>query len=153
MKILKIILISAAVIYAAYLGLIFYADTHRLKGARYYFPEKYAGWVCVSFNVDGAPPLPIEDGFQVIKIPANGILKTSSALRPSPTADEDFYYDEKGIRKAKGLQHGGGGTVQKKDEKIITFNFWISSGTLESDYEKYVKNRDSSIIECGPWKN
>jgi hypothetical protein len=58
MKILKIILISAAVIYAAYLGLIFYADTHRPKGARYYFPEKYAGWVCVSFNVDGAPLYP-----------------------------------------------------------------------------------------------
>jgi hypothetical protein len=88
----------------------------------------------------------------VIKIPLNGILKTSSEPRFSPTADEDFYYDEKGIRKAKELQHGGGGTVQKKDEKIITFNFWVSSGTLESDYEKYVNNRDGSIIECGPWK-
>lgn len=152
MRIIKTIIIAIAVILAAYLGVIFYADTHRPKGERYYLPEKYAGWVCVSFNVDGAPPLPIEDGFLVVKLPPNGILKTSSEPRFSPKHDQFFYYNVSGIREAKELQHGGGGTVQKVGDKVITFHFWLSSGDLKADYEQFVKNRDGSAIECGPWQ-
>lgn len=152
MKIIKITLITICVIFVAYVGLLLYADANRPKGTRYYLPEKYAGWVCVSFNVDGAPPLPIEEGFLAAKIPANGILKTSSEPRFSPTRDEYYYYNEKGIREAKELQHGGGGTVQKEGEKSITFQFWVSNGNLKSDYEKYVKDRANSDPKCGPWQ-
>jgi len=153
MIIIKVIIATISVVTIAVLGLMFYAHTHRPKGEKIYLPEKYAGWVCVSYNVDGAPPLPEEDGFLVVKIPPNGILKTSSALRTSPREDEYFYYSENGIRKAQEIQLGGGGTVQKKDEKAITAQFWLSSGNRESDYEKYVKNSDvNSDPVCGPWK-
>ena len=152
MKIRIIILILITLTLSAYFALVLYTEANRQKGERYYLPESYAGWVCVSFNVDGAPPLPTDDGFLVIKVPSNGILKTSTEPRFSPKIDEYFYYNEKSIREAEELQHGGGSTVQMKDKKEITFHFWVSNGSRESDYEKYVKNKNNSVTECGPWK-
>jgi|SRR4030042_1919572 len=152
MKPIKIIVISFLVLSAAIIGFIIFALTPP-KGDRYYLPDKYAGWICESYNVDGAPRLAVEDGFLVHKIPQNGILKTSSEPRLSPKADEYFYYTEKGIRKAKELKHGGGYSKQKEGQKEYRIYFWISSGDVDSDYEKYVKNRDiNSEPACGPWK-
>jgi hypothetical protein len=152
MKTIKIRLISLLLLVAGIIAFIIYALTPP-KGDRYYLPEKYAGWICESYNVDGAPPLAVEDGFLVHKIPDNGILATSSAPRLSPKADEYFYYNEKGMRKAKELQHGGGYSTEIQGQREHHFYFWISSGALDSDYENYVKNRDvKSEPECGPWK-
>ncbi|MGD8948393.1 MAG: hypothetical protein PVG44_09575 [Desulfobacterales bacterium] len=117
MKKHKIILISSLTLVAVIIGFIVYALTPP-KGDRYYFPEKYDGWICVSYNVEDAPPLVVEDGFLVHKIPPNGILKTSSAPRLSPKADEYFYYTENVIRTAKELKHGGGFSRQKKGQLV-----------------------------------
>lgn len=152
MIIVKIIAITIGAVFSAYAGLILYADSHRPKGEKMYLPEKYAGWVCVSYSVDGAPPLPEEDGFLVVKIPPNGIVKTSSELRTSPKESEYYYYNESGTRKASELQHGGGGTIREKGEKSIMVHFWVSSGNKASDYEKYVKNLDVNSYPCGPWE-
>ena len=152
MKISKIIFVLVTLIIFAYFGLVIYSEEHRQKGERYYLPETYAGWICVSFNVDGAPPLPMDDGFLVVKVPSNGTLKTSTEPRFSPKIDEYFYYNGKTIREAEELQLGGGSTIQMEGKKEITFYFWVSNGSLELDYEKYVKNRDNSVPECGPWE-
>jgi len=151
MKKIKVILFLC-IICAAIIGLFIYAFTPP-KGNRYYVPEKYAGWVCISYNVDSAPELKMEDGYLVHKIPEDGILKTSSAPRFSPTRDEYFYYKEKEIRKANELQHGGGYSKEVDGNKMHHFYFWLSSGNLKTDYETYVKNRDHNTDpECGPWK-
>jgi|WetSurMetagenome_2_1015567.scaffolds.fasta_scaffold59033_3 hypothetical protein len=151
MKKTKLIL-SLLLLVATLVGFVVYAFTPP-KGNRYYVPENYAGWVCISYNVDGAPALEIKEGYLIHKIPEDGILKTSSAPRLSPTKDEYFYYKEKEIRKANELQHGGGYSKEVQGNKIHHFNFWLSSGNLKTDYEKYVKNRDSNTDpECGPWK-
>jgi len=122
------------------------------KGGKYYFPENYSGWVCEVYNVEGAPPLTNDDGFQVLKIPKNGIIKTSSNPRTSPKYDEYFYYDGNNIREAKELKLGGGFSYQKANEKELKFFFWVSSGDIDSDYEKYVKDKNESIVPvCGPW--
>ena len=152
MKKFKIILISALTLFAATIGLIVYSLTPP-KGDRYYLPEKYAGWICISYNVEEAPPLVVEDGFLVHKIPPDGILKTSSDPRLSPKIDEYFYYTEKGIRPAKELKHGGGYSIQKKGQREFNFYFWVSSDDVNADYERYVKDKDvNSGPECGPWK-
>ncbi len=137
---------------AVIIGFIVYAFTPP-KGDRYYLPEKYAGWICVSYNVEGAPLLAIEDGFLVHKIPSNGILKTSSGPRLSPKADEFLYYTEDITRNANELKHGGGFSSQNKGQKEFNFYFWVSNGDVDADYEKYVKGRDvNSEPKCGPWK-
>ena len=147
----KLILLSALFIAVALVGFI-YAFTSP-KGDRYYLPELYASWVCVHYNVAGAPPLAIEDGFLAHKVPLSGLIITSSEPRLSPKRDEYYYYSDKGIRAAKELQHGGGYSQQKKGEKEFRFYFWLSSSTIDSDYEKYVKNRDINVEpSCGPWK-
>jgi hypothetical protein len=152
MKKFKIILISSLILVAGIIGFLVHALTPP-KGDRYYLPEKYAGWICVSYNVEDAPPLVVEDGFLVHNIPANGILKTSSSPRLSPKADEYFYYTEKGIRAAKEMKHGGGYSIQKKGQRELSFFFWVSSEDVDADYERYVKDKDvNSDPECGPWK-
>ena len=143
---------SSPILVAVIIGFIVYALTPP-KGDRYYLPERYAGRICVSYNVENAPPLVVEDGFLVHKIPPNGILKTSSEPRLSPKANEYFYYTENGARTAKELKHGGGFSRQKKGQREFNFYFWVSSDDVEADYERYVKDKDiNSEPECGPWK-
>ncbi len=127
------------------------------KGDRYYLPELYRGWICVHYNVEGAPELPIEDGFLVHKIPENGLLVTSSAPRLNePSRNENYYYSNKGVREAKELQHGSGHTKQQKiglNEEIKLY-FWISCcGQLEADYENHIKNHTDieTNPKCGRW--
>jgi hypothetical protein len=62
----KIILISSLILFVIIIGFINYTFTPP-KGDRYYLPEKYAGWICVSYNVENTIPLVIEDAFLFIK--------------------------------------------------------------------------------------
>lgn len=122
------------------------------KGYRYYLPEGYSGWICVSYQVAGAPPLPLEEGFLAHTIPPGGVLRTSSAPRFSPKIDAYFYYNASGTRKADELRIGGGYSEQKKGGQVITNYFWVSSGDLAADYERFVKGRDTGQTPpCGPW--
>ncbi len=149
---IKTISILFAVLILFYIGFLTYVHSPE-KGGRYFFPEKYAGWVCISYNVKDMPPLDIQDGFLVHKIPQNGILKTSSNPRLSPSYDEYYYYTKGGTREAKELEHGGGFTVQMEDQKEFTSYFWIHSSYAYKDYEKYVKEMDVySNPPCGQWE-
>lgn len=60
------------------------------KGYVWILPEGYGGWVLVEFGVPGAPTLSEEDGFQVIRVPSDGVVRTSGAMIPSPTRDMAF---------------------------------------------------------------
>ena len=57
----------------------------------YLIPNGYIGWVEIQYDVD-APPLPISDGKYICRIPANGSLRTASALENGWAKDEYFYY-------------------------------------------------------------
>jgi hypothetical protein len=51
---------------------------------RYLIPSGYVGWIQVRFGIPGAPPLPMEDGFYLMRIPANGLhMAVVSVSRPS----------------------------------------------------------------------
>jgi hypothetical protein len=41
-------------------------------------PQSYSGWVFIQYEVPGAPPLPIEDGDLRARIPADGVLQTTT---------------------------------------------------------------------------
>jgi hypothetical protein len=61
-------------------------------------PEGYAGWIRIEFEVQGAPPLPIEGGQYVLKIPSDGVLRTSSAEQYGWAKDHYYYYSGQGVR-------------------------------------------------------
>jgi hypothetical protein len=67
------------------------------RPARFWIPEGYVGWVTVEFEIPNAPPLPIEDGRYVFRIPASGDLKTSSSEQLAAGKREYSYVSERGL--------------------------------------------------------
>lgn len=85
------------------------------KRNRYLIPEKFHGTVYVYYNVKDALPLPMEDGYRLIIVPDNGIVKTSSEIMGGKFHDEYWLYS--GERKSLMSPHklGGGYTVKQKN--------------------------------------
>ena len=63
-------------------------------------PEKFSGWACVDFGVEGAPPLRREQGLYVIEPTNGGILRTSSLpnLATPPFVSELIQVSSQGAR-------------------------------------------------------
>ncbi len=83
----------------------------RRRPSRYLIPEGYVGWVRIDFNIIDAPPLPIEDGYYLFKIPPSGLLQTSSDIEYGWASDEFYYYSGESRRKLLSSGWGGGGMV------------------------------------------
>ena len=66
--------------------------------SRFLIPEGYVGWVRVEFQIKDAPPLPVEGGEYLFKLPPSGLLRTSSSEEYGWAEDHYFYYSEKGTR-------------------------------------------------------
>jgi hypothetical protein len=47
---------------------------------RFVLPEGFAGPLRVYYGITGAPPLPVENGWRVIKVPRSGHVETSSPI-------------------------------------------------------------------------
>lgn len=96
----------------------------------YLIPEGYVGWVRIDYEVEGAPELPIEDGFYLLRIPASGHWKTSAGYETGWASDEYYYVDATGDREripATAPDRGGliwrevTGGAQKRNEEDLTF--------------------------------
>jgi Family of unknown function (DUF6843) len=70
----------------------FGAQNSTRPSSRFLIPDGYVGWVRVEFRVGGAPPTPVEHGQYVFRIPADGLLRTSSPEKFGWAKDE-YYYD------------------------------------------------------------
>ena len=68
-----------------------------LRSSRFLIPEGYTGWIRVEFEVQGAPPLSTEGGEYVVRIPADGILRTSSPEQYGWARDHYYYYSAEGV--------------------------------------------------------
>jgi|SRR5579863_1117958 len=68
------------------------------RTSRFLIPEGYTGWVRVEFEVQGAPPLPMEAGNYVFTIPADGVLRTSSPEQYGWARDRYYSYSAQGTR-------------------------------------------------------
>ena len=60
--------------------------------------QGYVGEVRVNFSIVGASPLPIRGGHYIARVPASGILKTSTAQDDGWGADRYYYVNQKGQR-------------------------------------------------------
>lgn len=77
----------------------FGVKTVRRPSSRFLIPDGYVGWVRVEFQTSGSPPVPAEEGHYVFRIPADGMLRTSSPERYGWGKDEYFYVVSDGLRK------------------------------------------------------
>jgi hypothetical protein len=59
-------------------------------------PDGYKGWVSASYGIEGAPPLPVEDGYRVFRYDEEGSLETSSEYDEGWGIDDYFYVSEDG---------------------------------------------------------
>jgi hypothetical protein len=66
--------------------------------SRFLIPNGYTGWVRVEFEVQGTPPLAVQDGEYVLRILSDGILRTSSAEQYGWAKDHYYYYSSQGTR-------------------------------------------------------
>jgi hypothetical protein len=69
------------------------------RSLRFLISEGHTGWVRVEFEVPGAPPLPVEAGKTVLRIPPSGVLETSSPEQYGWAKDEYFFYSSTGSRR------------------------------------------------------
>ncbi len=84
---------------ALWLGLSARNSTHAThRTARFLIPEGYTGWIRVEFEVQGAPPLLMEENHYVFKIPPDGALRTSSPEQYGWARDQYYYYSAQGMR-------------------------------------------------------
>jgi hypothetical protein len=86
------------------------------KSYTWVLPDGYAGWVRVDFGVVGAKPLPVEDGYRVLRVPESGVIETCDALIPSPSRERYFY--EKEGRRRLAWNNIAGWTSQKTESAM-----------------------------------
>lgn len=118
---------------------------------RYLIPDGYVGWVQINFKVDGAPPLPIEDAYYVVKFPSSGLIQTSSNIEYGVAVDEFFYYSDNTRRQIKESGWGEGGMIwgayngKKTDGtgRLIKSYEGFFVGT-EEEFNRYGGIKDSS---------
>ncbi|MBZ5665435.1 MAG: hypothetical protein LAO30_12605 [Acidobacteriia bacterium] len=82
------IFIAAAVLGPAAFDLVF----HRRPPERFLIPAGYNGWARIDFRQKDAPPLPTEDGRLLLKLNAQGTLRTSSDPLSGHGKDDFYYY-------------------------------------------------------------
>jgi len=75
-------------------------------------PNGYRGWLRLDYEVAGAPPLPIEGGRYVVRMPRSGRLRTSTANKPSIDRTAYDLEDESGRHALKFARGSEEYTVQ-----------------------------------------
>jgi hypothetical protein len=68
------------------------------RSSRFLIPEGYTGWVRIEFEVQDAPPLPMDGAQYVLKIPSDGVLRTSSVEQYGWAKDHYYYYSAQEVR-------------------------------------------------------
>jgi hypothetical protein len=92
---------KAAIILSAVLVLLIIAGGVglyiALSGARkahlHLIPEGFVGWAEARYGVEGAPPLPLEDGHLVFRYGPDGKLQTSTEFQEGWAVDQYYYVD------------------------------------------------------------
>jgi hypothetical protein len=109
------------------------------KRNKYLVPIGYAGWVCIAYGIPDATPLSIDaDGYQVVRVPSSGIVKTSTKGKAGPLKDVYYMYRPDGTTESLPAGRiGGGGTFARpsSDPGVFASYFWISDNPKE-DYQR-----------------
>jgi Family of unknown function (DUF6843) len=112
---------------------------------KYFVPEGLVGWIQVYYEVSDAPPLQVEDGYLILRIPPNGTLQTSSKPEVGWAKDEVHYYTKEGSRILPWSGWGGGGMVWglgstiRSDGSVERESFFVGT---EAEYGQATKVKE-----------
>jgi len=121
---MKKIIYSIVFLLFIYFVLNWYVISTTQKGSIYIVPEGYKGKLSIVYNQKDQPVLEEKDGYQVVKFPLNGLVKTSNHPRIGKQRDKYFYYTKNGkFKLAKDIKLEGGLTTEDKNDFLYTF--WI----------------------------
>ncbi|WP_369946353.1 hypothetical protein [Vitiosangium sp. GDMCC 1.1324] len=94
------------------------------SGLRWVVPEKFEGCVTTRFQVKGAPPLPMEDGWYLISAPPDGQVTTSTKPLWGERLQTEFYAQSAmGRRRVQPSCDGGTTTNVAEGTVKLTFCF------------------------------
>jgi Carboxypeptidase regulatory-like domain len=111
-----------------------------LHPSRFLVPLGYAGWLLLDYGVKDARPVPVEDGVQVFKFPATGVLSTSSGGPERGAEDEYYYYSADGsLQEIPTDYRSGHGMVWGQHEgtrngELSQFGFFVGT---EEQFRKF----------------
>ena len=148
-KPLRSLILLTSAIAVGFVGFDWLLDAKTPKRNRYVIPESYAGWLCVAYAVPGAPALPKEDGFSLVKFDDRGLIETSDPGSPGKLKDEFWLYSA-GERKHLNLKTelgGGFTTTDLRTPDRYTFMFWVSKN---ANVEQPPYSPDAPA-KCGPY--
>ena len=99
---------------------------------KFLIPKPYVGWIKIEYG-RSAPPLQMSKGKYICRIPASGVLATSSPLEEGWAKDEYLYYSEDGSTEVlPDTGWGGGGMIwagsvsrDSASAKQFTQNFYV----------------------------
>ncbi len=66
---------------------------------RWIIPAGHVGWLRLDYSVKGAPPLPLEHGRYIVRVPSSSRVATSTVNDPSIDNNEYYVQDPAGLRK------------------------------------------------------
>jgi hypothetical protein len=78
---------------------------------RYLIPDGYSGWVQIQYEVPNPPPVPEENGCDLVRVPANGVFQTSDEDPSGCWTSEYFYVSRTRRRPLEATRSGGGGMI------------------------------------------
>lgn len=117
---------------------------------KFLIPKAYIGWIKVEYGRN-APPLEMSNGRYVCRIPASGLLATSSPLEDGWAKDEYLYYSEDGSTEAlRDTDWGGGGMIwagsvawDPANAKQFTQSFYVGT---EDQYRRNESQRTNESL-------
>jgi hypothetical protein len=110
---------------------------------KFLIPSGYVGWVRIEYSVPTEPPLPVEAGYQIIRIPQDGLLKTSSKLEVGWAMDYFYYCDGPDCRELADTTRGKGGMIwgaatgrsqRPPDPEKVFMEFFVGT---EDEFDRY----------------
>jgi len=101
---------------------------------KWIIPENYEGWLRLNYAVKGAPLLPIEEGFSVVRMPQSGHMETSTLYNSSIDRNEFFVGTPQGLQRLDFSQNRVGNTrpsVEKYAVQKAYGFFSLVSGAIQ----------------------
>jgi|SRR5271155_1625412 len=119
---------------------------------KYFIPEGYVGWLKINHG-EKADPLQLSNGKYICRIPASGVLYTSSTVEDGWAEDEYLYYSGNGfLRELPETGWGNGGMIwANHNEFQATQDGSLPARFTESFYvgteEQYRRNESHSVSQ------
>jgi len=121
---------------------------------KFLIPNGYIGWIKIEYGRN-ATPLEVSKGKYICRIPASGVLATSSPLEEGWANDEYFYYSEDGSTEVlPDTGWGGGGMIwagsvsnDSSNARQFVQSFYVGK---EDQYRHNVSQRTMQPPDASP---